>query len=529
MAEKLPEQNSISLKTRRKTWLLVAALIAVFFLVFAYIFNPKLDLNGDNCYYYTYATAMAQGNGYSDISVLGNPPTNNYPPGYSLLMTPLRMLTDSIIAQKWLNGFFLLASVLLIFFWLKKQGIREELAFIASAVCLLNYHVLHFTTMMMSEPSTLFFSVWALWLLGMLNDRKPFWKDPYFWGLILVVGFGYHIRTQLVTLFAAILVYFAFSKRWLHLLGMVGGFFLTSLPWTLRNNALNIGYSRYLDTMVMANPWRPEEGALNFGEFMGRFFETLKMLISKALPNSITPYFDVNYGEPASVKLWVAGILMTFFIIYGLWQLGKYRYFLIAYPVFLFGLISMWSTPSENRYIVSLEPFLEIGLVLGVFYFIRFLAVHSKIVKQDISPWIMAVFLLLPLPRLQVLKAQNQTDFPVQYKNFFAIAGEVKKQLPSETVVASRKPSLFYMFSRGKIATFVYSSDDRQVIEGFLSDNVDYVVLDELGYSATALYLYPAIQKNPDLFIPVLQIPNSNSYLLRFEKDKARAQLNQTK
>ena len=516
----------MDMKNIGKTWIWVAALTVLFLLAFTYIFNPKPDLNGDNCYYYSYATAMAKGLGYADMSVLGSPPTNAYPPGYSILMTPLRVLTDSIVAQKWLNGFFLLGSMLLFFFWLRKQGVRDELAFIASAAGLLNYHMLHFTTMMMSEPSTLFFSVWALWLLGMLNKEKPFWKDPYFWGLVLVVGFGYHIRTQLITLFAAVLVYFAFSKRWLHLLAMAGGFFLTTLPWMFRNKALDIGYSRYLDMMTMANPWRPEEGALNFGEFMARFFETLKMLITQAIPNSVIPYFDVTYGEPASAMLWIAGVAMIALIICGFWRFGKFRYFLIAYPVFLIGLISMWSTPSENRYIASLVPILDVGMILGIYYIVNTLAAtRLKVLKQEVTPWIMALFLLFSLPHLKAEREINQMEFPPQYKNFFAVAEQVKKQLPSETVVASRKPSLFYMYSQGKIATFAYSSDDKKVIEGFLNDKVDYVVLDELGYSATALYLYPAIEKNPELFAPVLQMPNSNTYLLRFEKEKAKALL----
>ncbi|MDD6210396.1 MAG: phospholipid carrier-dependent glycosyltransferase [Bacteroidales bacterium] len=503
----------------------VIALVAVFFVAFTYIFNSKLDLNGDNCNYYIYSSAMAEGFGYADISVLGNPPTTGFPPGYPILMTPLRFFTDSFVAQKWLNGFFLLGSALLFFFWLLKQGVKDTLAFIAVAVTLLNYHVLHFTTMMMSEPSTLFFTVWALWLLGMIDDKKPFWKDPYFWLLVVVVGFAYHIRTQLVTLFAAILVYFAFNKRWMHLLGMIAGFAVTLLPWIIRNKVLNLNYSRYLDMMTMANPWRPEEGALGFGEFMGRFFQTLRMLVTQALPNSVTPYFDVNYGEAPVLGNWIAGIAMIALIVFGFWQLGKYRYFLIAYPVFLFGLICLWSTPSENRYIVSLEPFLEIGLILGVYYLIQYLAVRSKMVKKEVTPWIMVIFLLVPVPRLQQLRAQNRSDFPQQYKNFFMVAEAVKKNLPSETVIASRKPSLFYMYSKSKTAGFPYSSNDKLVLKGLLDEKVEYVVLDELGYSATYLYLLPAIQKNLDLFQPVMQVPDSNTYLFKFDREKAQAKL----
>ena len=497
------------------------ALIAIFFVAFTYIFDAKLDLNGDNCNYYIYSSAIAQGKGYADISVLGNPPTNGFPPGYPILMTPLRTITDSFIAQKWLNGLFLLGSALLFFFWLRKQKVKEPLAFIVTAAFLLNYHLLHFTTMMMSEPSTLFFSVWTLWLLGMIDNEKNFWKDKYFWLLVLVVGFSYHIRTQQITLFVAVIMYFAFNKRWKHFFGMIGGFIITLLPWMIRNKILNLNYSRYLDMMTMANPWRPEEGALSFGEFFGRSLQTLRMLVTQALPNSVTPYFNVDYATAPSLANWLIGIIMVILILYGFWQFGKYRYFLIAYPILLFGLISLWSTPSENRYIVSIEPFLEIGLMIGIYTLINKLAIRLKIVKKEVTPWVMIIFLLIPMPRLQQLRAQNKTDFPQQYKNFFMVAEAVKKNLPPETVVASRKPSLFYMFSKSKTAGFAYTSDDQQLIKGLLDENVDYVVLEELGYSATYLYLLPAIQKNMELFQPVLQVPNSNTYLFKFNREKA--------
>lgn len=74
-------------------------------LVFIYIFNPQIDINGDNCYYYAFASALAAGEGYVDIA---GEPSALFPPGYPLLMTPLRFITDSVVAQKVMNLLFLL-------------------------------------------------------------------------------------------------------------------------------------------------------------------------------------------------------------------------------------------------------------------------------------------------------------------------------------------------------------------------------------------------------------------------------------
>jgi hypothetical protein len=62
------------------------------------------------------------------------------------------------------------------------------------------------------------------------------------------------------------------------------------------------------------------------------------------------------------------------------------------------------------------------------------------------------------------------------------------------------------------------SLDDKEVLDFFRNNNVDYVVIEQLGFSSTAKYLVPAVQKNQDKFEVVLQLPNPDTYLLKFKK-----------
>ena len=64
--------------------------------------------------------------------------------------------------------------------------------------------------MMMSEMSFMFFTVLSLWLLSKMEEEKPFWKDPYFYSVIVTVAYAYHIRTQGMALAAAVIGYFFF-------------------------------------------------------------------------------------------------------------------------------------------------------------------------------------------------------------------------------------------------------------------------------------------------------------------------------
>ncbi|MDR0995219.1 MAG: hypothetical protein LBL81_02895 [Tannerella sp.] len=506
----------------------VAGLVVVFLIAFTYIFNAKIDLNGDNCRYYMLASSIAGGHGYADVTNPAYPPTNVFPPGYPLLMSLLRIFTDSFIAQKIFNGLFLLGSVLLLFFFIKGRKSSLPLAFAACVLALLVNRSLAFATMMMSETAFLFFSVLTLWFLYKLDqgkNGKPFWKDGYFYLSIFAAAYCYHIRTQGIALIVAVLGYFLFTKRWKEMLGFGAGFVLCLFPWMLRNKWAGVGQSRYLDTIALANPWRPEEGSLGLGEVIHRFFDTFRMLLTKALPDSLTPYMNVDYGSATTFGEWLAAILLVVLIIVGIWQFGKFKWFFLFYIVATFGVISLFSTPSGNRYLTALLPLMEISLAVGVYAVFR-VALRKAGWAKELSPWLLLVLCLFSFHRLQVLHAENNAPFPAAYTNFFRIGEAVHKQLPPSAVVCSRKPELFYMYSKGAVTGYAWTEDDKTLLKGLLDAKVQYVVLEQLGYSSTSRYLYPAIQKHPACFQVVMHLANPDTYLLKFDRGQAAKEIN---
>ena len=159
------------------------------------------------------------------------------------------------------------------------------------------------------------------------------------------------------------------------------------------------------------------------------------------------------------------------------------------------------------------------------FYHGIFEMVKLKIKEKKILGKLPFVFLVLGLFMMSPLKELNQIanhPYPPAYENFFAIAKILDAQAPENSVVCSRKPELFYFFCDRYSVRYLYSSDERKVIADLLEKNIDYVILEQLGYSSTYRYLYPAIQKHADLFKPVIHLQNPDTYLLTFDKDKAK-------
>lgn len=511
------------MKTYSK-WFYAALLFLVWLLAYNYIFNEKLDLNGDNCSYYMNATSIATGHGYSDISTPSYGPVNNFPPGYPLLMSPLRVLTDSIVLQKVLNGLFLMVAVWLLYFVMLKAGFKQSLAFVTGCALILCERVLHFSTIMMSEMSFLCTSALVLFALYQLKEEKPFWKDRWFYVMLLMLVLNYHIRTQGIALVAAVLLFFLCSRKWKEAISVAVGFVLGCLPWMLRNKFLGMGQNRYFESISQVNAWRPEDGSLDLSGIISRFFDTMGMLVSQAVPNSIIPYVQVNYEEPAGLGLWLLALVLMGLIGWGFWQFGRFRWLLIGYIVFTFGVIAIYSSPSQNRYIVTVLPFLTMGLFVGTWKLADFLCKKAKI-EAGFSPWILGIFLFFAKEPIQDLHKINNAPFPPNYQNFFQLGEMLRVSVSPETVVSSRKPGLLYMFSGTSVVGYPFSSDDKVVIQGLIDSKTDYVILDQLGYSSTALYLFPAIQQNLELFSPVVHLENPDTYLLKFNREAAQDKL----
>lgn len=505
----------------------IAGLALVFIISFTYIFNEKIDLNGDNCDYYMLATSITSGHGYSNIATPDYKPTGVFPPGYPILMSIIRIFSDSIIAQKILNGLFLLSSSILLFLFIRKNKLPDSLAFISCVAILLNARILHFSTMMMSEMSYILFSVFALWTLFKLNEEKPFWKNAWFYLLILSSAYAYHIRTQGITLAAAIICYLLITKKWKQMAGFIGGYAICLLPWIIRNKMTDIGQSRYLSQIFQVSQHRPEEGMLDTGGLISRFFDTCRMLITKALPNTIMPpYLDVDYSTATTTSEWIIGILLLAVIIIGFWQFGKFRYFFLFYTVTNIGIIALFNDPGNNRYITTLIPFLQIGVFVGM-YVILLATIKKLKIAKSFSPWFLSIFFLIfSFPPLKAEHEQNKSPFPPNYQNFFRIAEEVKKQLPPQTMICSRKPNLFYMYGKTWVCNYKWTQDDKELINELIRNKVDYVVLEQLGYSSTFRYLYPAIEKHQELFAPVMHLPNPDTYLLKFDRETAAIKMN---
>ncbi len=505
--------------------------LLVFLTVFSYIFDSKLSLNGDNFAYLLLAKSIAQGFGYTNLYSLGQLPAGHFPPGYPFILSIFMFLKiNNVIFFKILNGLFFFGSVCLLASWMKK--ITQNTAFIISVgiLILLNTGLLSYATIIMSELPYLFFTCLTFWGLYKLDERKDFWRSPYFYIMVISAVGAYYIRSVALALLISIFIYFLIQKRWKISLGFLGSVFILYLPWIIRNKIYGIE-GRYFSTMMLANAWRPEEGNIaTFSGFFNKLMTNLDDTVIKGFKEVMFPFINIDTSMPSGIGAIIGAIILLAFIFYGAWNCGKYRYLIILYILGNIGTFLLWHGGNGSRYVHPLTPFLLFTFFWGILSLLKQLKILNN--YQKVLPFI---FLIVAFFHIEPLKEQHalaKMPYPPAFKNYFALAKSFnpknEQEINKDIIVCCRKPEMFSYYSNCLTTNYKFSLDPKEVIEEMIETNINYVVLEQLGYSSTVRYLYPAIQAYPEAFEIVSHLPNPDTYLFVFNKQKAIEKLKES-
>jgi len=487
-------------------------IIILFLSVYSYTFDKKLDLNGDNAYYYVLGKALSMGEGYVNIASINKSPNNHFPPGYPFILSLFMHISDDTTFLKLLNGIFLLISLLFLYHLFKKISGHMRIAFITVFFLVLNAHLLQYGTMMMSEISFILISFLCLLLVYKSDFKEDFFKKTSFYLILVSLVASYYIRSTGLALFGGIILYFFIQKKWKIAVSLVAGFVALALPWIIRGQKL--GGSSYLKPLVMVNPYRPELGNADLAGYVTRFFSNVARYITREIPNSAFPFIQVNYIQEISFVEWILGIALLAVSVYGFYKLWRKGLVFLCYLLATFGILLLWPEVWRGvRFVLPVMPLLLFSLVIGFYYLIDRLL---SAIKIKFNVLVMILFGLAFVNPIKTLHQKATNSYPASWQNYFQIASYFKNENLSEVVVICRKPMLFHLRSGTYTAPYLYSKDENEMINDLKVKKADYVLLDNLGYRQTYEYLYPVIRNNPDIFPLVLSLQNPDTYLLKF-------------
>lgn len=424
---------------------------------------------------------------------------------------------------KWFNCIFLCLSVVGLFLVVRNLTGQKYWAFSIAVLTLMSPALLHFAGMVMSETIYMFCTVAVMYALFRYDvSGKKFYKSPWFYAAILLAAASYHIRTVGLSAMFAVVMFFLFRKEWWAGLGSVAGLAVCLLPWVLRNAAYGI-HGRYLGTVMTVNPWRPEMGTISsVGEMVDKMLKNINDTVIQGFTELLFPFASVSTTGVGTVLL---GVVVLGVVVWGACNMGRLRWAMLAFLVANVGLFALWHGGNGTRYVTPLIPFLFVFFYVGVLSLVRLWRARRK--RPELKPdsrWgLVLLFLVIPMAKpVNVLHETVKKPYPLAYSNYFNLAKMLDNSVEKGTVVCCRKPE-FFAYHAPKIysTNYLYSLDKEEVIRDLLVKKVDYVVLDQLGYSSTSRYLYPAILQYSGLFKEIYRTPEPVTVLYMLDKEAA--------
>ena len=428
----------------------VLILFLLFIVVYGFIFNSKLDMNGDNFGYLSLSKNIYDGHGYTNLTIDGiYKAAGWFPPGYPYILAISRFFVgDSIVGLKVVNGIFFLFSVLLFFLIVQKLTKNLFFAFSVAVLMLMNRGLLWHSTTLMSEIPYLFFVVLSVYSLLKFDENylEKKMKQKWLYFLIISSVLSFYIRSVGIVLILAIIFHWLVAKKWKLSFAYIFSITILYLPYFIRNKIFGIK-GRYLKIILVDNPWRPESGVVgSFGEFCNKIITNLNDTVICGFPKVLFP--AINVAESATF-LKVVGIIVLVLLFLGIWSLKTHKYFFGSFFIFNIGVFLLWHTGNGVRYVWPLTGFIIFFVLYGIYFIIlKIFELKNRSINLKCLGLLFLPLALTYIPEIKKLNQQAEQPMHPAYSNYLKLADYIKKQ-DRESIVSCRKSGIFSHYSQG--------------------------------------------------------------------------------
>ena len=528
-------------------WVIGAMLVIVSFVYnhnYSALYDRKIDLNGDNIYYYSLGQALHQGEGYTGIISWHKAPHSHFPPGYPWFISKIMKFSpDNIQTVKKTNGFLMYLSVILLFFVVFFTTNNSMVAFCSSLLMSVHKDLLRFATIMMSETLFIFLSLLAVFLAILLVKGKIGVKRPWVgWVTIVIYGlliaYTYLVRTLGLSLILALTGWLGILAvrdlfRWRKaaknqdaeaVVSSRGHFMTTALlclvtivavgtaklSWDARNRKLNIVAEDYKSTFMKKTNNEDMEG---IADWKTRIKSNTSNFITRWIPEATYMKENTADEEPITGKEWMLGLLLMAVMVAGCLYSQPGRLLFLFYVGLTVAVLILYPEQyGGTRYLIPLIPFFIFLLLNGISAIVAgiyriFKLSHPPLLAQSIVLLFVTFGFMMP----KYLEAQTEykktarmrswmTTADVNAQHFLEAAAFCGDNLPKDARVICRKPELFYMFSHyHQAGGFPFYAEPDTIYNMLCRDSIDYVIIDS-WFRHAYVTLWPCIQKYPEKF-----------------------------
>ena len=483
----------------KRPWALLGLAVAVHVVLALASATPGMHTGGDNAAYLALANSLATDGTYSEVWHPGSPPHTKYPPLYPGVLALLILLgAKTWGAFKGVSLVFTALATAFCFLWVERmRGPRA-----ATVVALLfgiAPAVLYSARWILSEPLFMACTLAALWLLtprtGALSSRD------LTLGVVLATA-AYFSRSAGLPLVVAVAAWLGLGRRWKPLAVCAVAFAAVTLPWQRRS------VGGYVSELWMANPYDADMGTAGPADLVRRVADNLAGYTLDYVPAGLTGMsgaLAATFGVLLAVAALVGwfrrlrrgpGVAEIFFVLYaGLILLWPAVWSGDRFALPLFPLVVLYAgetvAPLAGR--ALRRPVWAVGAVVGFTFLLP--AGNSWLGQVDLANRC----------RIPVATFGPMGCYGSNIREFQAMALWTRDGLPDGSVVFSRKPRIFHVFSGHASVVYPFTEDTNSLFVHADSLGAGYLVVGNWDSTGPA-YVHPVISAHPERFCVVAQL-----------------------
>ncbi len=438
--------------------LYVSLLLTFFFGIF--LFDIKISTGGDDSTYIEMANDFARGISYPSW----------HGPLYSVFLSlPLALFGVNVFILKIFSFAFIVAHQILFFFTFRKHVPPAVFSLIMLIVSV-NSTLLYFASQTYSEAMYMFLQSLVILLFVNIYDtleqerQKPGRQEVINW---IILGFFTLLlsltRNIGVVALAAMLFFLLIRRRYMAALMLAASFALFLVPYKIYKalawNSPGSGGSSQFSEILLVNQYNRAEGYENLEGMVVRFFENARLYLSKHLMVGLGLRETGSTDTSWFITFLIAALLIIAFLYAG--RKNKTIQFITIYlgASMAATFIALQQSWDQMRMVVIYIPMLLAVISWGL------LQVAER-KEYGVVRWLLVAMLAVIFVRTlgqttekmkanreilaRNLKGDKYFGFSPDWQNFLRMSEWVGENIPDSANVASRKPSMSFIYSKGR-------------------------------------------------------------------------------
>lgn len=315
-------------------------------------------------------------------------------------------------------------------------------------------------------------------LLSSLKDN--YWKWILFGLLFVLLSIS---KSVAVVAIVAVIIYFVLYKNYKQAIIALASFVVIRLIYQYVTTSMyGASTSDQFEMILRKELYKPELGYEDFGGMLNRFFNNCNTYFSLHIYRIMhlrPDKYDITSFVPFFAFLTSMYILVCTFLGY---KKNRFMFFTSVYVIVLCGGIffGIQAKNMQDRLIIIVMPF----IFLLLFYWMYMLAKKYSGMQAIFILFVSGMLLVNVIFSISDMKENSKkANYTPDWQNFLEMSKYCADSLPDSARVISRKPSMSFLYSRGKkfVGQFVATSTDADtVLANWQKQKIQYVIVASL-------------------------------------------------